>query len=359
MLPRWLITFRALALSCAFAAAFVPIATYITDDKRDWLWIHIGVNIAAYIAVALTTIYTTVHLTQQDHNKFRVPAYWAHNVVMRTWYLGVSKTWRWHVAAAVGRLGLALALAQHVHITMINGPIEYRTSQFQGIFNQFRYYSYNSHTYSPEQMTTFIQAHSQWQTVLIGFLVLCGFAILETGLLTTLTLTMCTIKRPLSSLIRALVLRPTLVLVIFMSMTFIQYSIQHEDDRNLTEPYETNGSINLYYYWHTEGYRYIFREWHKVGFTWLDNGIMLASWIMRPMTQSSHNYACIESVQINNVYSECLQYNNRMYVLADVLAALASYATYILAIIASLQLAHYLHWRREQRESPTPAPTTP
>ena len=94
MLPRWLITFRALALASAFAAAFVPIATYITDDKRDWLWIHIGVNIAAYIAVALTTIYTTVNLTQQDHNKFSVPAYWANNVVMRTWYLGVSKTWR-------------------------------------------------------------------------------------------------------------------------------------------------------------------------------------------------------------------------------------------------------------------------
>ncbi len=188
MLPRWLINFRAMALACAFAAAFVPIATYITDDKRDWLWIHIGVNIAAYIAVALTTIYTTVHLTQQDHNKFSVPAYWANNVVMRTWYLGVKKTWRWHVAAAVGRLGLALALAQHLHIVMINGPIEYRVSQFQGILNQFMYYSYNT------DVVTKPIVRSQWETTLIGLVVMCVFAVLETGSLTAFTLVIHTAK---------------------------------------------------------------------------------------------------------------------------------------------------------------------
>lgn len=105
MLPRWLIYFRAMALACAFAAAFVPIATYITDDKRDWLWIHIGVNIAAYIAVALTTIYTTVNLTQQDHNKFSVPAYWANNVVMRAWYLGGEQDMALPCGSRSGALG--------------------------------------------------------------------------------------------------------------------------------------------------------------------------------------------------------------------------------------------------------------
>jgi len=350
MLPRWLITFRAFALASAFAAAFVPIATYITDDKRDWLWIHIGVNIAAYIAVALTTIYTTVNLTQQDHNKFSVAAYWANNVIMRTWYLGVSKTWRWHVAAAVGRLGLALALAQHVHIVMLTGPIEYRNSQFQGILSQFQYVGFNALTYSPEQMTTFIQVHSQWETTLIGFAVLLGFAILETGLLTSWTLIACRITqgKNLSSILGTYFARLALVVFMIESMSFVQQSMYSE--------YHSPACNKVSFANECSGQ---FKEWHKKAFTWLDNGTMLATWIMRPMSHAGFNYACVEVEAGTAFRTDCLQYNNRLFVFTDFLTALMSYATYILAIIASLQLAQYLHWRREQRESPTPAPTTP
>lgn len=345
MLPRWLITFRALALMSAFAAAFVPIVTYITDDKRDWLWIHIAVNIAAYIAVALTTIYTTIHLTQQDHNKYRVPAYWSNNVVMRTWWLGVSRTWRWHVAAAVGRLGLALALAQHVHI------ISYPQIQvgFEGILRSFLYYDYNA--WSGNEFLSQLY-RSQWETVLIGFFVLCGFTLLEMGLLSALTLFVHYIVKKQSSISIIVILRGALVILCVLVMSIFQDSIANEA-RGVEE---VNYNLTQY---HLRMYRNKFEEWHKFGFSLIDNGTMLTAWITRPMSHDGYNYACVEFAGYDN-FSSCKHYNNRPFVLLDVLAALASYATYILAIGVTLQLAHYLHWRREQgmtAHAPTDAST--
>jgi hypothetical protein len=328
MLPRWLIRFRAFALACAFAAAFVPIATYITDDKRDWLWIHIGVNIAAYIAVALTTIYTTVSLTQQDHNKYRVPAYWANNVVMRTWYLGVSKTWRWHVAAVVGRLGLALALAQYLHIIIINdGP----NGDFRGILAPFFYWS---HTFYPPQAIS-----PQLETAMIGFIVLVGFAYLETALIAAFTLLGYTIeKRTYKAVIVALALRAVIILVIIgmMSCIYTFTKMVGKDDTS----------------YRTELLKDNLRQVHKVAFTLLDNGIMLSTWIMRPVGENI-SHACFDWVT-GSIPSLCAAYDNRALVAFDGLMGLFAFLSYVLMISLCLPLAQYLHWRREQRELPPP-----
>jgi len=344
MLPRWLIGFRALALAGALVAAFVPIATYITDDKRGWLWIHIGVNIAAYIAVALTTIYTTLHLTQQDHNKFSVPAYWANNVIMRTWYLGVSKTWRWHVAAAVGRLGLALALAQHVHIAHI--------WDFQGIFAPFFYMSYGAE--SPESLLI----RSQWETTLVGFIVLCIFAVLETSVLSAFACLLHTIKiRSRWNPLETALLRVAIIAGFIAIMAGV-YHISAQDKQeaiekyNLQSPFAFNGEL-----------KEILKGLQRVAFTWLDDGTMMASDVMRPLGdgQGSFYGARMQPAYHEGLidYYETTTYNNSRDVFLTLLQALAAMLSYILAIIVTLQLAHYLHWRREQRESPTPAPTTP
>jgi hypothetical protein len=333
MLPRWLITFRAFALASTFAAAFVPIATYITDDKRDWLWIHIGVNIAAYIAVALTTIYTTVNLTQQDHNKFSVPAYWANNVVMRTWYLGVSKTWRWHVAAAVGRLGLALALAQHVHINFIFND-HGSAGDFRGIVAPFFYWS----AYSPQ--ATF----PQLETLALALMFLIGFAYLETALLAAFTLLGYGIQNTTYKAVTvSLVLRAGIILLIIGMMSGVYTFVQMQ----------SKGDIS----YRTGILKENLKQLHKVAFTWLDNGTMLSTVMIRPVGEETF-HACIERAPGFSV-RVCAAYDNRPLVAFDALTGLFTSLSYVLMISLCLPLAHYLHWRREQRELPTPAPTTP
>jgi hypothetical protein len=344
MLPRWLITFRAFALACAFAAAFVPIATYITDDKRDWLWIHIGVNIAAYIAVALTTIYTTVNLTQQDHNKFSVPAYWANNVVMRTWYLGVSKTWRWHVATAVGRLGLALALAQHLNIFPMSAS-EFLLSDFRGIISQFYYFSHKDSV-----LVETLLIRSQWETSAVSIIALCVFALLEAGLLAALSCLISTILSSSRKILIVALLRLSMVFGFVVIMSGV-YELSHMGDPIFTHALKTS-----------------LRDSHRVAFAWLDNGTMMAADFLRPLGNISNadipgvHYGGWPKEVGNYVYGSSksgyiMEYDNRIQVLHTVLRAFASYITYFLAIIASLQLAQYLHWRQEQSLTTTPSST--
>jgi hypothetical protein len=333
MLPRWLIQFRALALALAFAAAFVPIATYITDDKRDWLWIHIGVNIAAYIAVALTTIYTTISLTQQDHNKYRVPAYWANNIIMRTWYLGVSKTWRWHVAAAVGRLGLALALAQHLHI------IDQKLGQdFEGIVAPFRYGSH-----SPGVMDASFHVPPQWETILIAGIVLIVFALIETVLLSSFSLLGYSLWGTRGrSLLTGVALRlGTLVLLIGIM------AITHKLFNPLAGDYKYDYDVTLY------AAQIQLRDLHTLAFTWLDDGTMLSVVIMRPVHEQL-NYACR---YFPPVPSSICHYDNRPLIVAEMLYGLTAAVIYGFVILICLQIAHYLNWRQEQGMT-NHAPTT-
>jgi hypothetical protein len=338
MLPRWLISFRALALASAFAAAFVPIATYITDDKRDWLWIHIGVNIAAYVAVALTTIYTTISLTQQDHNKYRVPAYWANNVVMRTWYLGVKKTWRWHAAAAVGRLGLALAVAQHVHSTTAWGSYT-----FYGILSRFYYSSgvYITGPYEPSAHDWML-VRSEWFTVIFSFVILIGFAWLETGLLSAFALMSRSFagKNP-SAIAYAALGRLCLIIAFISIMSFVLDSTR-AIGANYYKHYSENRFVEANRTWRQIAYRDEFKHWFEVAFPWLDDGTMVAAQLLRPL---GPYYECLH---YDDDLHKCLAYETSGELIKEGANTFATYATYILAIIASLQLAHYLHWRREQ-----------
>ena len=97
--------------------------------------------------------------------------------------------------------------------------------------------------------------------------------------------------------------------------------------------------------------------WYFVAFNWFDVGTMSAAKILRP----PESYGCEDSSKVMwyGPAPTCDFSIARPYIITSVIEALSGYATYILAIIASLQLAHYLHWRREQSESPTPTPTTP
>jgi hypothetical protein len=330
MLPRWLIRFRAFTLASAFAAAFVPIATYITDDKRDWLWIHIGVNIAAYIAVALTTIYTTVNLTQQDHNKYHVPAYWANNVVMRTWYLGVSKTWRWHVAAAVGRLGLALALAQHV-TRLIYAPGPIAGVDFEGIVAPFL----DIHAWNGYEKVFMV---SQWETTLIGLCLLVCLAALETGLLSAFTLIGHAVWKR-QAVLTAVVLRAGIVLVLIGGMAGIHSLFNPSSgygagyDRKVSPPYREMRVQNS------------LKEWFWIGFSWLDNGTMIATWVVRPAgsVDLNHPYCQTEESELNSI---CVPVDNRAMVALDILRAVVSGVTYIAGIALSLLVAQ--RWTRLQ-----------
>jgi hypothetical protein len=279
--------------------------------------------------VALTTIYTTVNLTQQDHNKYRVPTYWANNVVMRTWYLGVSKTWRWHVAAAVGRLGLTLALAQHVHILQNNYD-----SDFAGVLSPFLYTSYYGYP-------RIIQ--SQWETILIGFLVLCGFAVMETGLLAAFAM-FCYQKTARSkTIILSVIGRLSVILLFVGSMANVYYTIRTADWDNLVKI----GNGNAWHYYYSKAYVPPLEDAHLIAFTFLDDGTMLAAELMRPVGLESA-YACLN--WDGNYPDYCTIFDNRPQVFVKVLFALIAYASYIFAIMIGLQLAHYLHWRREQRE---------
>lgn len=105
--------------------------------------------------------------------------------------------------------------------------------------------------------------------------------------------------------------------------------------------------------WERAFYRSEGEHWYHMTFTWLDNGVMIATKVMRPQ----ETYRCIQYTDIE--HKNCSFYLDRPYIFMTILETITAYATYILAIGFSLQLAQYLHWRREQHESPTPAPTTP
>lgn len=146
-------------------------------------------------------------------------------------------------------------------------------------------------------------------------------------------------------------LRVGLVVSFIGLLIFSQATIGSLDKDRWSALEDTYISIN-----HRVSYRPIYREWAKLGFTWIDNGTMLTTWIMRPLTDNNFNYSCYPRPWNYREPSVC---DNRNYVLTDLLTAFAAYATYILAIAATLQLAHYLHWRRERHANPvSPSPAT-
>jgi hypothetical protein len=225
------------------------------------------------------------------------------------------------VAAAVGRLGLALAMMQHINTTQI-----YALTDF-GIFSPHIYFLYPgySHTYP------------QLETWLIAVIALIIFSLLETALLAAfalLTSYLVRSKLPLGPIV--FIGRILIIFTIVQGMIIFDNSGK-EVPQNITDAQDRVTFRNeLSYLYH-------------VVFTWLDDGTMIAAKVLRP--EGTYHCWLIDK--------SCIGRANRAYVIVACLQIFAAYATYILAIIASLQLAQYLHWRREQRASSTPAPTTP
>jgi hypothetical protein len=230
----------------------------------------------------------------------------------------VSKTWRWHVAAAVGRLGLALAMMQHLSTTCGRGCENYSI--------------FTPHLHEGVSLT-----YPRWEVWLIAIVLLIIFALLETSLLSAFALMTRLVQFPFRRIDFGL--RLLIVVLILGAMIEFDRSANHI-------VYQTQEGAERYFY-RSEG-----KHWYHITFTWLDNGTMLAARVMRP----KETYRCIQYT--DETRTNCSLYMDRPLVFMAVLEALTACAAYILSIIASLQLAHYLHWRREQTLTPSTSSTS-
>jgi hypothetical protein len=257
---------RAIALILAFIAAAVPSQEYIKQMNRDWLWLMIGVNIFAYVMVALTTIQTTLDVAGRDSHKLPVPARFEHTPILAKWWAGVRLTWHWHALAALARLGLAHGLAQHIHV------IQQTMNDFQGIISPFFAATY----YSLEGYYSTSRAY--WLAGIIGGVVLVLISVAETGLITAMTLYMWKPKEHKSRLlIKTALLRLGLIIGLIVVMLGVQNvyktigrSGTASDDPAVRKQFSAASNFILP----------PLKVAHRIGFTLLDDGTMMASEIM-------------------------------------------------------------------------------
>jgi hypothetical protein len=244
---------RNFSLLAAFAAAPIPLFIYITAEHANWLWLLIGVNIFAYLMVALTTIRITLDVAQREKQKSYVPAKWADNPTLSKWYTAVRLSRKWHVLAAVARIGLVLGVVEWLR-TMPMQDLMYCLSTIA------RPYCYNSGK-TPVSLLN--------ETVFIAICVQFLFSQAETRLLSALVLLLYKFIKK-GTVFVTLYLR--LHLTAFFVLTVLWWSFRGVNADSLD--YATRITQN----------RVITTVYTGI-FTFFDNSVLLSANIMRPLTE--------------------------------------------------------------------------
>jgi hypothetical protein len=333
---------RALALILAFIAAAVPSFMYITDANRDWLWLHIGINIFAHIMVALTTIQTTLDVAGRAKHKLPVPARFEHNPILAKWWTAVCLSWRWHALAALARVGLAHALAQHLHI------IHQTMNDFQGILSPFFTVT---HFYVGD-----LEVRSQWITSVVAGMLLLIFGLAETGFISAATLLFKPNKSHFLQVKGIIFLRSALILAVIGIMLIAQKTYKSAEGEICSGicctgwygpcgPFSDVNKTEEMFSEYNQLRQNVFlplKTAHRIGFTLLDNGTMMAAETMLPIGEDISFYQCYERDQNGN----CIAKTNLPHVLNKLALSMGGLSLYAALTAFCLWLAQRRYARR-------------
>lgn len=196
----------------------IPFSLYITDQRADLLLMMIQVMIGAHFIVSIRTLLvvntTFARLRQMTGNMdlLQLPGVDAHTLIFGNWQTIIQKAALPHFLLVLPKLGLALGIAQHLHINWTFPQINLCHNYPN---NPFCYISHNS-------ISGYID-YDLWNPTILQFslalAVVLLFTYAEVRLLVALGIWINTtpFNRPETRLIFALLLRVSLVGVALIS----------------------------------------------------------------------------------------------------------------------------------------------
>jgi hypothetical protein len=287
---------RTRLLLAAGTTILFPFAAGNMDLHHGGLWILLGVNIAAYIVVAIMTVLTTLDIagdTKLKHD-FSNLSLW------QRWRIAVRENAGWHIAAAAARTGLALSLANFLFVTYEG------QGGFDGILGPFFYSSNRAVGFD----------YVQFETVIIGILTMVIFAFAETGLLVALTLAARRYVAQRWHVVMAVAAaRVALIVAVVGVMLVVQSGYKTYESMQRSVPIYNASNVWLR---DTNTYRGKLEFMHSLAFNVIDSGTMLGTDVMRPLGGVPCIQVSYGAYDSNNSYyssSLCHSWDNRPFVL--------------------------------------------
>lgn len=249
-----------------------------------------------HLLVYVLVCYETLHAARLSVSTGNLPVQNSHSVIVNWWSV-VSNSLRSHVVMAISRLGFVVALAQVFHIGHIKG--------YNLPTHIFYPYNYGSHMGEGRTVAT----NPQWETTLLGLLVMIGFAVVNSALLVAIGQHIFYL-RPYKSNWQ-LLLKRTGIIVIVLGMTIGIFAVDgivkrfHNSTNNfflysfdsveaaIAKNYRvymyrsSNGCLNIVLNVCTLTYRDFMEGTQLLSVALVDNGTLLTTNMLRPFNENS------------------------------------------------------------------------
>ncbi|MCA9891876.1 MAG: hypothetical protein KC615_02770 [Anaerolineae bacterium] len=345
---------RIIAIGAAYAFGLTSLFTYYTADDSNLLLANVLVIMLAHFMVAIGTIRTTLDLAS---GKRKNSALSPHVTSSTTWLWkqAVKRAWPWHAALIVPKMGLSLAFVQFLY--MLDAPwrlLGYDNWHLwavnlhqDSLLSPYVYRSMSDHIYPS---LTKAEMFPQWETLVLGIVLLILFAGANIALHTAFALALKRNRVFRTATLAPIALRTMLVIVVCIivvaSVPFF---------RDITTNHERITCFKLTYRWYPDEQEEGLYRWgeaahncgvasetlYPAGMTLGDHAILLAANIMRPIGEHSAFTAQYDQ------FTDAYHYDNRPFVLRQMVAAALGLGLYGLLTWGALRLA-------KQGEKPLP-----
>ncbi|MCA9884133.1 MAG: hypothetical protein KC708_14215 [Anaerolineae bacterium] len=345
---------RIITIGAAYAFGLTSLFTYYTADDSNLLLANVLVIMLAHFMVAIGTIRITLDVTS-GKRKNSDPSLQNTCPTVRLWKQAIRRAWPWHAALIVPKMGLSLAFVQYLY--MLGVP--WRLLGYEN----WRIWAVNLHqdllltpyvyrSIADDIPASVIKAEMfpQAETFIFSIILLTLFALANISLLVAITIAIKQHDTSRSAVWFSFVLRTFMVGIIcagvIVSAPFFNVTTTN-DDRitcfELTYRWYPDEQTDGLYRWQEAHLNCVLvsETLYSGGLTLADQGVLLAANIMRPVGEHSAFTAQYDQ------FTDAYHYDNRPFVLRQMVAAALGLGLYGLLTWGALRLA-------KQGEKPLP-----
>lgn len=272
---------RLIIFTIGLCFALIPSFYYITDHEFVILPIMAAVIFLTHLALTLRTLYVAASHPWHGEGAgaweaFALTGISARRYIEATWQGIVGRTWGDHALFALLRLGLAVGIAQLLH--MLNGlpPLQF------SLVRPFYYYS---------NINFALTVPIQWLDVLMGGVLLLIFSVIEARFLAALILFIGSGRGRAVQIGTALLVRAALVLIAlsaYLGMNYFNHDLSyflncHSYSRPcLADVYQLGTQARSDLTTYGDALLRHLLELPIIFSTLIDNGVMVTADLMRP-----------------------------------------------------------------------------